>query len=99
MKWKKQTSVGRPIIYLSALPVAYPTTTKSYVESAISAWDTVNETATKVGQTFADWLASLPVVEGNAATAIDCRGKRRNPVFWPGSYQSLDFDPDRDGAE
>ncbi len=100
LKWKKQTSVGRPIIYLSALPVAYPTTTKSYVESAISAWDTVNETATKVGQTFADWLASLPVVEGNVATAIDCRGKLRNAsYFWPGSHQIIGSDPDPDNGE
>lgn len=93
LKWKKQTSVGRPIIYLSALPDAYPTTTKSYVESAISAWDTVN------GQTFAAWLASLPEVEGNA-TAIDCRGKLRNAsYFWPGSHQIIGSDPDPDNGE
>ncbi len=98
LKWKKQTSIGRPIIYLSALPVAYPTTTKSYVESAISAWDTVNDTATKVRQTFAAWLASLPV-EGNA-TAIDCRGKLRNAYyFWPGSHQIIGSDPDPDNGE
>ena len=99
LKWKKQTSVGRPIIYLSALPDAYPTTTKSYVESAISAWDTVNDTETKVRQTFAAWLASLPVVEGNA-TAIDCRGKLRNAYyFWPGSHQIIGSGPDPDNGE
>ena len=100
LKWKKQTSIGRPIIFLSALPDAYPTTTKIYVESAISAWDTVNDTATKVGQTFAAWLAYLPKVDGNVATAIDCRGKLRNAFyFWPGSHQIIGSGPDPDNGE
>ena len=99
LKWKSAVTIGRPIIFLSSLPTDFPTMDGTYVLVAIEDWDTVNATATKVGQTFGSWLTSLPPVEGNAATAIDCRGKRRNPVFWPGSYQSLDFDPDRDGAE